>query len=662
MIVSKKWLQSYIVETLPADDVLTHVFTFGAFEVEGSEQKEGTTAFDLKVLPDRANYALSHRGLARELAALLKLTMRPDTYAETLTSKNTGAKLAAPQARIEDARCKRYTLTRYERVSGQASPTWLAEALHVLSERSINTIVDLTNYIMFDVGQPLHAFDADKVKGNLTVRTARQGETMRTLDGKDLVFTPEHLVIADDEGPLALAGIKGGVRAQVDAQTKSILLEAASFDAAYIRKQSLAVGIRTESSKRFENKVSPARIDDALAVFHERITELFPQATWSTTTDVYEQPEQPNRTLTVSPAFINQRLGVTIPVQEMIDLCGRCGFTAAHSTEGKQEVLVIAVPTSRADIQSENDIVEEIGRLYGYDKVPATVPAPMAKEQEQNPTIIVAEAVRTVLHSLGFSEVYTPTLVASGSIRMANPLASDKCALRVSLAENIDHSLELNVKNAPLFNASRIQIFEIGAAFPALNNEEFHICIGVRNAKKSKEKEDAVVTAAAEHLANVFKNAAFTDLVKKAQPQKGIVELSLSKELIAECARTAEQQVKQAGLSFPALPTARFARYSVYPFIVRDIALFVQGAADTQPVQDCISEAAQTGLAAIGARLMRIDLFDVFTKKDDAGVERTSYGFRLVFISDSKTLSDEEANGVMEVVYKAVKARGWEVR
>ncbi len=662
MIVSKKWLQSHIVEPLPTTDVLTQAFTFGAFEVEGVEEREGTTALDLKVLPDRANYALCHRGLARELAALLKVTLRPDTYADTRAKLAAGATLSAPAVRVEDARCTRYTATRYENVAGTSSPAWLAESLRALSERSINTLVDLTNYVMFDVGQPLHAFDADKVKGGLTVRAAHAGETMKTLDGKDLVLTPEQLVIADDEGPLALAGIKGGSRALVDVQTKNIILEAASFDASYIRKQSLAVGIRTESSKRFENKVSAARVDDAIALFHALITAEFPKATWSPVTEVYTKPETEHRTIHTTLAFINQRLGVVIPSAQVIDLCARSGFAAVLKEGQGADALTISVPGGRADIQNEHDIVEEIGRLYGYDKIPATMPAPLARAQEQNPTIIVAEAFRAMLHAQGFSEVYTPTIVASGSIRIANPLASDKCAMRVSLAENIERALELNVKNAPLFNASRINIFEMGTAFPALTAEEFHVCIGVRNAKKSKEKEDAVVVGVLNRIAEITAHPAFMALALKNQPKNGIVELTLSKELVADLAQTIEERVAKAGITFPALPTTRFVRYSAYPFIVRDIALFVQGGADAVPVQECIATAAREGVARIDARLERIDLFDIFTKKDEAGNERTSYGFRLVFISDSKTLSDDEANAVMEGVYTAVRARGWEVR
>jgi phenylalanyl-tRNA synthetase beta chain len=369
-----------------------------------------------------------------------------------------------------------------------------------------------------------------------------------------------------------------------------------------------------------------------------------------------------HRTIYTTVAFINQRLGVTIPSAEIIDLCARCGFTAVLKEGQGVDALTLSVPGGRADIQSENDIVEEIGRLYGYEKIPATMPAPLKRAQEQNPTIIVAEAFRALLHSYGFSEVYTPTLVAGGSIRIANPLASDKCALRVSLAENIERALELNVKNAPLFNASRIHIFEIGTAFPALSAEEFHVCIGVRNAKKTKEKEDVIVVDILKRIAEVAGNESFTALVRGVKPQNGIAEFYLSKELIADLAQGIEERVAKAGIAFPALPAARFVRYSVYPFIVRDIALFVRGGADTQPVQECITTAAREGVARIGARLERIDLFDIFTKKDEAGNERTSYGFRLVIISDSKTLSDEEANGVMERVYAAVRSRGWEVR
>jgi phenylalanyl-tRNA synthetase beta chain len=234
MKVSYNWLQEHFEKELPAPEKLVELLTFGAFEIEGVEDDGKDTVLDVKVLPDRAHYALSHKGIAYEISALTNIKQKDQDFSEVPSTnhKKAEVKNLAPEA------CLRYEARLIEGVTVKESPKWLKEKLQVIGQRSINNIVDATNYVMYDRGQPLHAFDADKVVGGITIRFANKGEKITTLDNKDLVLDESMLLIADDTGPLAIAGVKGGNRAGVTESTKNIILESANFSASLVRKTS----------------------------------------------------------------------------------------------------------------------------------------------------------------------------------------------------------------------------------------------------------------------------------------------------------------------------------------------------------------------------------------------------------------------------------------
>ena len=220
MKVSYAWLQSYFNERLPAPEELAERVTFGFAEVESVEKKGGDVILDIKVLPDRACYALSHRGIARELSALLNIPLAPKDRKPIEEAPS----VPDPIIRVDEPElCTRFVARRMENVRVGASPASMREALEAIGQRSINNMVDATNFVMFDIGRPLHAFDADKVKGGLVVRFAKKGEALVTLDSKRLELTDSELIVADDEGPVGLAGIKGGKRTEVDENTPNII-------------------------------------------------------------------------------------------------------------------------------------------------------------------------------------------------------------------------------------------------------------------------------------------------------------------------------------------------------------------------------------------------------------------------------------------------------
>src|SRR3989344_2676688 len=241
MKISYKWLQSYFEEKLPEPEKLGERITFSFAEIEGIEKVGSDTVLDIKVLPDRACYALSHRGVAYEVSAITGLKKKEVEYPAPEVKKvarELSVRVDAPEL------CQRYMARVVENVT-QKEMSWVREHLEAVGQRSINPIVDGANIVMFDMGQPLHAFDADKVEGGIIVRMARKGEKIITLDNREVNLDESVLVIADDKSPLAIAGIKGGKKAEVTTSTKNLILESASFNASYIRKTAERLGIKT---------------------------------------------------------------------------------------------------------------------------------------------------------------------------------------------------------------------------------------------------------------------------------------------------------------------------------------------------------------------------------------------------------------------------------
>ena len=323
MIVSYKWLQKYFDEELPVPEKLEEVLTLGAFEVENIEKVGDDYILDIDVLPNRAHDCLSHRGIAKEIALLLGLNIK-QSKKDSLPS---GSDITIQVKNKEQDLCNRYIGRKISGIKVAESPDWLKERLEAIGQRSINNIVDATNYVMFDIGQPLHAFDADKVEGDIVVRLAKKGEKITTLSGDEVELDESVLVIADEKDPLAIAGIKGGKKAEVDEHTTNIVLEAANFTPVNVRKTSRRLNILTDSSKRFENEISPesakwgieevsALIVDIAGGDNTKIGEVV---------DVYPKVAKPYK-VGISLEEINKILGVQVTGSEIEDIWSRFGF------------------------------------------------------------------------------------------------------------------------------------------------------------------------------------------------------------------------------------------------------------------------------------------------------------------------------------------------
>ncbi len=634
MKVLKSWLQDHIVEPLPPTEDIVNAFTEKSSEIEGVEEVtvlgKSDTVFDLKVLPDRAHYMLSHRGVAGELALLLNLTLKPQSL--SLPHRGDDVKVS-----VESKLCRRNTATLITSITNTTSPEWLKARLEAIGARSINAIVDATNYGTFDTGQPLHAFDYDKVQGNLCVRTAHEGESIETLDGKNISLKPWHLVIADDRGPLDIAGIKGGKRAEVTLETKNIILESANFDPALIRKTSFEVGIRNDASKRFENEITPHLVEYGVSHFLNTLRSFSPLSVVHTMSDVYDSlPAQWN--ISVSHTHIEKILSIQILTTEVIRILEKLGCTVSESSG----VYTITPPYERLDLVIPEDIIDEIGRIYGLNNIKSIVPH-VKTNHIFSQEFLLMEKIKDVLCQEGYDEIQTRSFGNKGDIEVAYPMASDKSFLRKDLKSGIVSSLELATKNAPLLGLDSIRIFEIGKTFPK-TGEQLDLSLGISHIKKVKNKDQVI-------------HDEYTRIITLLEKGLGIKLATHidSNILFITNLEQLKTSLTPQSISYTKGSRIQFVPFSLEPFIVRDVALFVPTGTSLDVVgkyiHDKVSEKAGTLL------VKGPELFDQFEKEG-----KISLAFRMVFQAEDRTLTDIETNTIMDSLYESLRSQGWQVR
>ncbi len=656
MKVSHKWLQTYFKNPLPSSDEIAKLLTFHIFEVEGIEKRATDDILDVKVLPDRAPYCLSHEGIARELAALVAPNEFIPRDPALIVTDATNLVLVAIDAK---AACDKYLALPILGITPRQTPEWLRRDLEAVGQRSINFLVDLANFVMLDIGQPLHVFDAEKVSGGLSVRYANEREKITTLDGKTIDLDPSIAIITDDEAPLAIAGIKGGRKAEATEHTTRVIIEAAHFDAASVRKTSSKIGIKNDSSKRFENNISRMMPDIALRHFAALLKKEDPEAIVGSIASLGEISE-PERKIEIHPKFISTKLGKDIGVEEIIACLTRGSIPARR--EG--EVIAVFPPNYRKDLEIEEDFVDEVGRLYGYENIEPVMPK-IELEIEPNTIRSYQNIVRNFLIEKGYSEVYTYTLKDSGEAEIANPLAADKSFYRSDLQSAMDEKLKQNVYYADLLGLSKIKLFEFGRVFK--NSREYMaLSIGVayKKAAKGERVNDEI---------KVIRDELFKELGSKVEIlctiddsggiiSKGGKQIGTTNNIEGVMEVDFDSLIE--GLPTPIKDVSltkdtdtKYKPFSQYPFIVRDVALFTPPNIKSDDVFTVIQRNASD-------LMVRHELFDVFEKKskETGQVEKISYGYRLVFQSFEKTLTDDEINRIMDKIYDALKGQGWEIR
>lgn len=605
MKISRQWLQRYFDQPLPSMEVIGDALTFHAFEVEEIE----LDSMDVKVLPNRASDCLCHRGIAKELSAILDVPLKNDPLVGPLAEWQ-GIRSPLIVHTENPQKCLRYMGALMKGVTVGPSPAWLREALEEVGQRSINNIVDATNYVMLNIGQPLHAFDTEKLTQKdgvyaINVRNANDGEKMTTLSNEEVTLLSDTLLITDAHADrvLGVAGVKGGKIAEVTATTKEILIESANFDGTTVRRTAQALKLFTDASLRFQNRPSPELVGYGMRDVCALIAEI---AGGEVVSIVDEYPTQTVSAIpvTVTLSGINGRLGSNFSADEVISVFRQLSFTVL--VEG--ETFTVTQPFPRTDITIPEDLIEEVGRILGLDRIKGIELPPISREPDQSRYRGI-ERMKDELVAQGYTEVSTQSFAKDGDIYLANPLDKTKPALRTTLEENLKDALTQAGNYAPLVLPpnTKPKLFEVGTVF-------------------LKEGE---------HL-----ELRMTERVSAWGEQVGIVD-NLS---IAKLEEYGEEYV-------PIQYTlGAYRPFSLYPFIVRDIALWVQEGTSVDAIETTLREKA-------GALLVRLTLFDEFKKEG-----RMSYAFRLVFQSFEKTLTDEEVAPIMEDIYTELKRHNFEIR
>ncbi|HJM89892.1 MAG TPA: phenylalanine--tRNA ligase subunit beta [Dehalococcoidia bacterium] len=439
----------------------------------------GDTILDVHIWPNRPD-EMCMVGIAREVAAIegSAWSTPDDSYPEAGPPAADAVSVA-----IEDPElCARYVATVVDNVTIGPSPEWMQERLRAAGQRPISNVVDITNYVMLELGQPLHAFDLDAVQGTVVVRAAHEGEHMTTLDGEDRELSTDTLLITDDSGPIALAGVMGGLSSEVGDTTTSILLEAATFDAPTIRRTATRLGMRSEASARFERGLSAELPLHASRRATQLLIELCGGTARSGAVDVYPRPHVAAE-VDVPRARLDTLIGFTVPDEEVERGLRALGFEVEHSAaEGADIGWSVRAPWWRTDIAIADDIAEEVVRIAGYDLLPATTPSGQIPRRESRPLIAIRERLRDGLAEAGMQEVLTYTLTSEESLRRViaadelaklnplrvnNPQAVDRELLRPSLRQSLLEVVDRNIRAG----ADDIAVFEVARVYLPVPDE-----------------------------------------------------------------------------------------------------------------------------------------------------------------------------------------------
>ncbi len=636
MKVSLNWINGFLDGKLPKTDKLVELLTMHSMDVESTEKVGSDTVLDIKTTPNQNHTCLSHRGIARELGLVAELPILP--YSRTFKDIAVSGTVKKLNIVIDDPKqCPRYIGRVVENIKVGPSPKWLVEHLETLGQRSINNVVDATNFVMLELGQPMHAFDADKLnKYEIRVRSAKAGEQITTLDKKAVMLDDSILLITDGKNPLAIAGVKGGTHAELDAHTTNIVLESANFNPTLIRKTAQKIKIQTDASKRYENELSPELCAEAMDILTKLIVEIAgtKETQVGEVVDAYPV-KQEMRAISFSVGDIQAILGVKISEKEIALILDRFGFAWKN-----EKGFVVTVPPERLDLSIKEDMAEEIGRIYGYEKIPDEKLPQVKQKPAVNKIFAYQELIRNILSEQGFSEIMNYTFVEKGEVELANPMSPERKFLRTNLADGMQKSLELNARFTELLDAPQVKVFEFGHVF-SKTGEGARLAIGVKNPigiKKPNEKDVLMKTIAA--LSDSL-NLSFP----KTNKEEHIAEFDLEK-ILEHAPLPASYVFTQSTTAHP-----RFQKISSYPYMSRDIAVFTPSGTKADDVLAIILKYA-------GPLMAKQRLFDTFEKEG-----RVSYAYRLVFQSHDRTLSDDEVNAIMEKISGAMNAKsGWQVR
>jgi len=703
MIFSYNWLQSFFEKRLPNPKKLGELLTLHSFEVQKIEKRGNDWVFDIDVTPNRAD-CFSHLGMAKECGAILnsKLKTQKSTFVPSsgrgkpqLKTKNLDIKNFITIEVKSKTDCPRYTAKVILGVKVKPSPRWIQERLISCGLQPINNIVDATNYVMLEVGQPLHAFDLDKIKGanskqipnpksqipnnvkKIIIRRARKGEKIKTLDDKIYILNENILVIADKESPIAIAGIKGGKKAQISEETKNILIESANFNPVLIRKGQRELKLKTDASFRFEHGLDPNMTEMALLRVTSLIQEIAGGKVLAGEVDYYPQKVKP-RTVNLNIKKLQKVLGIEIPPNKVLEVLKRLGL---EIKKRKKDIIVVGIPTIRKDLQIEEDLIEEVGRIYGYEHITVNPPKTLLKLPEKEDALVWASKVRRILKELGFVEVYNYSFISEQDkqkldlvklIELENPISDEFKYLRPSLLINLIKNIQENQKNFKQF-----KLFEIGKIFYQQKEKLFEkkMLSGVIFGEKDGfYLIKGIIDSLLEQLgvSDVFYDeyqptpedslCSFWHIRKSAEIKVSNKEIGFLGEISKKVTSLYDihSEIYAFDIDFDKLSKLaseeqEYLPISKYPAAVRDIAILT-------PLNTKVADVMNAIYGAGGKLLKDVDLFDIYMGEEIPDGKK-NLAFHLIFQSDQKTLSSEEVDKLFTKIIQALEENPeWEVR
>jgi len=680
MIFSYNWLQSFFKKKLLKPEKLAEILTMHFAEV-GELKKEGKDfSLNIDIRPNRSADCFSHIGVAGEISAI------------------TGFKFLNPVSKIEENKelkikdfvkvevktsgdCRRYTSRVVVGVKVGPSPQYIRKILKVCGLRPINNIVDIMNYVMLETGQPLHAFDGEKLEGKkIIVRFAKNGEKIITLDGEKYDLDNEVLVIADVEKPVAIAGIKGGKFPEIDEKTNIVILESANFNPKTIRNSSKSIDLKTDASLRFEHGVDPNLTEIAIDRAAFLIQKIAKGKVLQGKIDIYPKKVLSGR-IKLDLDYVKNLLGILIPEKEIKNILEKLGFKVSGS-----RILNIEVPTRRLDVLTQEDLIEDIGRIYGYQKIPTIFPLASLIPPKRNLNIFWEDMVRDILKEMGFNEVCNYSFISEKDaeilnykkgelIELENPLSFDYQYLRPSLIPNLLKNISYNQKNF-----REIKIFEIGKIFRktlvkkytqkpseklmlagALTGDAFYQVKGVIDSLLNKLGISDVCYNEYRPTPEESK-LCFWHLKKCAEIKIGREEIGFLGEISSNVSDDfkVEKKVVVFDLDFEKLSNLaseenEYRPVSRFPAAVRDISLLI-------PRFTKIEEVLKKIYRAGGDLIRDVDLFDIY-EGEEIEEGKKNLAFHIIFQSEDKTLSSQEIDQLQDKIIKTLEENSeWQIR
>lgn len=597
---------------------------------------DSDTVFDLEITPNRGD-CVSHIGVAREIAALQSKSIKKIPLELKMSSQNASSIFSVKVN--NKVACPRYLSRIVKNVKITESPEWLKNKLVKCGLNPINNVVDITNYIMLDLGQPMHAFDMTKIKkSSIIIRAAKAGEEIKALDSQIYKLKNDDLVIADVEKPIAIAGIIGGYNSQISAETKDIVLEAAEFERRMIRASSKRLGIATDASYRFERGIDPSAIEYAINKAAKMIQELAGGTILSGI--VKQDSDKEINFVTIDESKINKLIGTNLSKDEIDNILRFLGFKVNGSS--------CQIPSWRHDISIWQDLAEEIARIYGLDKIKLS---PISKSfAPKKSDYYYKEHLKDILAEEGFSEVYTYSMLSDNDIAEAklqtkdlieikNPIQPENKYLRPSIIPGLMKAVAKNPSFDPVL------IFEIADIFTKKNEES---CLAVAASGKGSKESIELIKNNLETLISGLKieikeiSRDELNRFKIRKPVTYVFEISLT-----DLSKKMKLSDKELKLKVPN-KTIIYRPISKYPALTRDIAVICDKKIKAFDIKQTIYEVSES--------INRVELFDEFAS-DKFGKNKKNVAFHIYFQLPDKTMEDSEADKTVVEIIKVIEKK-----